>query len=166
MVALFRIEDQDGALLARGSRAMDSLIGMVEMIVTDALDQFLLAFRLKSPPGRPIVQVNIPFLVVDDEGRTIGELRGRFQGLRGRSYVLMSQGAEYLSIPEAYRSKPYPILQRGTPVGEITEQRPLLGEPWKTTWSLQFTAPCQHLHAMALLIHVAAHRGGPGIPAG
>lgn len=143
---------------------MEGFVGMMEMILNDPAGGFLLAFRLKNQPGHPIVQLNIPYLVVDDHGATIGELTGHSTGIVGRSYELWSQGVPYLTVPAASGSKPYAVLQRGTPVAEVVEQKSIFTKMEQKKWIVHFTAPCDHLHVVALLASVAGNRGGTGIP--
>jgi hypothetical protein len=168
-VDMFHVEDGGGAVLAVANRSMEGLVGIMEIIVASPAGEFLLAFRLKNRPGergQPLVQVNIPYFAVDDQGHVVGELRGRFNGLAGRSYALWSQGEEYLSVPSASRSEPYPVLQRGAPVALVTEKVSLFAKPVKGSWTVRFSAPCQHLDVLALVTHVAAHRGNMGMAGG
>jgi hypothetical protein len=144
---------------------MEGLVGLMEMILTDPSGRFLLAFRLMNQPGRPLVQVAIPYLAVNDQGQAIGELRRRLIALTNWSYELWSQGEAVLTVPSASRSKPYPLLHREAPVGLITETRPVFGRPSETIWTIQFSAPCQRLPALALVTYVALNRGATGIPA-
>ena len=158
-----------GGLLAQCTGSMEDLIGLAELIISDPSGEFLLAFRLKhrpGQPGQPIIQGVIPFLAVDNQGRTIGELLGRLRGLSGRSYTLWSRGEDYLTVPSASRSAPYPLLQRGVQVALIAEQKPLFARPDQTSWTVRFTAPCEHLHPLALLTHVATHPGASGVDSG
>jgi hypothetical protein len=166
IVRIFHIENEAGVVVAQGHRSTEGIVEFMEMLVTDPGGRFLLAFRLKNRPGRPFIQVNIPYVVVDDQGRTVGELGGRHIGLTQRTYTLWSQGEEYLAVPSASSSAPYPLLQRGAPVAMISEEKPLLTDELAKTWTLTFTAPCVHLHAIALLTHVAGHRGAAALHAG
>jgi hypothetical protein len=163
-IGVLRVEGGTGNLLAVGARSMEGLVGWMEMILSDPGGRFLLAFRLKNTPGRPLVQVGIPFLVVDDQGQVIGELRNRFQGLSGRSYALWREDKEYLVVPSATSSKPYPFLLGGAPVAQVSEEKPFLGKPIETRWTVQISGACQHLHVLALAVHVAVSRGATGIP--
>lgn len=159
MTEILRVTDPSGALLARGIRSMEGLVGLMELLLVSPSDLFLLAFRLRSQPGHPVIQAPIPYLVVDDQGRTIGELSGVREGLTRRTYTLMSDGVEYLKVPSFSGNTPNPVLQRGSQVALVTEDRPFLAKPMEYTWQMRFTAPCTHLHVLALLVHVASRWG-------
>ncbi|HYA53980.1 MAG TPA: hypothetical protein VEG42_00055 [Thermoplasmata archaeon] len=163
--ALFRVENENGGFLAEGTRSMEGLAALTEMVMTDASGQFLLAFRLARAPGRPLIQVGIPYLAVDIQGQTIGELRHRAVGLAGRSYELWNQGEALMTVPHSTRSEPYPLLLRGTPVATIEEEKPRFGRQVQGTWTVRFSAPCPHLPALVLATYVAVNRGGGGVPA-
>jgi len=163
---LLRVEDEAGELLAHGVRSMEGLVGLMEMVVFDPAGRFLLAFRLARLPGRPLVQIGIPYLAVDDQGQTIGELRRRAVGLTGRSYELWNQGEAVLTVPSPSRSQPYPMLLRGAPVAMITEEIPMLAKAGQGTWTVRFSAPCPRLSVLALATYVATSRGHSGIPSG
>jgi hypothetical protein len=172
---LFRITDPSGYLLARGVRSPGGLIAFMEVLLIDPFDQFLLAFRLRNRPGStgvPIFSGNIPYVAVDDQGRIVGELLGKFQGWKGRSFTLWRQGEQVLEVRSGSRFHPYPVLERGSPVAVITERaatrETLAGVEVRVTgrWDLRFIAPCPHLDVVALLVHVASHRGSPGIRGG
>ena len=161
-----QVEDENGLPLARGVRSMEGWVGIMEIVMLDPSGQFLLAFRLAHPPGHPIVQGPIPYLAVDDQGRTVGELRRDFVSLTVRSYELWSQGEPYLTVSSPSRSQPSPLLLRGTPVATLTEARPFLAKPSAGTWTVRFSAPCPHLPVLALATYVAANRGAGTIPLG
>jgi hypothetical protein len=166
---LFQITDESGVVLARGVHGSGGIVAWTEVLLVDPSGAYLLAFRYKNRPGAqgtPMIAGNIPFVAVDDQGQTIGELLGKFNGLKGRSYTMWRQGAEYLSVPTTARRAPYPVLQRGSPVALITEgaSKKLGGPPG--SWKLQYTGLCSHLDVVALLVHVASHRGSPGIHGG
>jgi len=160
MIYPFHVEDGSGTVLATAHRSEEGWIGLVEMIVSDSNGRFLLALRLRNLPGRPIFQAPSPYLVVDDQGRTIGELSSGIAGLGKASYALWRQGEEYLSIPSTSSSQPYPVVQRGAPVATVTETKPLMAKPGLTRYTIDFSAPCQHLHVLGLMARVAAHHAG------
>jgi len=164
MIEQFRIESESGELLAHAIRSMEGLVGMMEMVVLDPSGQFLLAFRLARPPGHPIVQLAIPYIAVDDQGQTIGELRWRSVGLTGRSYELWSQGEPLLTVPSPSHSQPYAMLLRGAPVAMITEERPRFAKAGQGSWTVRFSAPCPRPPALVLATYVASRRGISSVP--
>jgi hypothetical protein len=161
---MLRVEDGNGRLLAEGVRSMEGLIGLMEMVISDTSGRFLMAFRLAHAPGQKIVEGPIPYIAVDDRGRTVGDLRWRMTGLTGRSYELWSQGEALLTVPSASRSQPYPLLLRGVPVAMITEEVPLSARTGRAKWTYQFSAPAPRLAMLALAVYIAARRGHTGIP--
>ncbi len=164
MVEVLRVENESGSLLAEGRRSLEGLIGMLEMIMTDADGRFLLAFRLVEPPGRKFVQAPIPLLAVDDRGQPVGELHRKTMGWTGWYYELWNQGEPLMTASWPSRSQPATLLLRGTPVATITQQKSVLAHPGQGTWTVQFSAPCPHLSALALASYVAVSRGGGNFP--
>jgi hypothetical protein len=154
-----RVEAPDGSLLGLARHSREGLVAFMETIVTDPYGRFLLALRLKRQPGHPFIQGPIPYLAVDDQGQVIGELSSQTHGLSGRSYALSREGVEYLSVPEASANAPYPILNQGNPVAIVTESKPMFAKQAFTTWTVVFGSSSQHLHVLALMLHVAKSRG-------
>jgi hypothetical protein len=77
----------------------------------------------------------------------------QWAGWSGRRFSIRRPTGEYLVVPTVSRRRETPMLLGSTEVAWVREQQ------WPSpAYSLRFAGPCNHLHALALVVYIGMRR--------